>query len=90
MSSIVSPSLFPKKKITFLIKLDENYNCVFKLMSSTKITLSEFIENMCYFYFQMQVCTYVIMCDSNENYFGQCFWIKFPTEATFTLYVYVL
>ena len=90
MSSIVSPHLFPKNKMTFLIKLDENYYCVLKLMSSTKISLSEFIENMCYFYFQMQACTYVIMCDSNKNYFGQCFPIKFPTEATFTLYVYVL
>ena len=89
MSSIVSPPLFPKKKITFLIKLDENYNCVFKLMSSTKITSSEFIENMCYFYFQMQVCTHVVMCGSNENYFGQCFPIKFPNVAAITLYVYV-
>ena len=76
--------------MTFLIKLDENCNCVFKILTSTKITSSEFIENMCYFYFQMQVWTHVVMCDLNENYFGQCFPIKFPNVAAFTLYVYVL
>ena len=59
-------------------------------MSSTKITSSEFIENICYFHFQMQVCTHVVMCGSNENYFGQCFLIKFPNVATFTLNMYVL
>ena len=75
--------------MTFPIKLDEYYDCVFKIMSSTKITSSEFMENMCYFHFQMQVCTHVVMCGSNENYFGQCFPIKFPNVATFTLYVYV-
>ena len=75
--------------MTFLIKFDENYNCVFKIMSSTKITSSEFTENMCYFHFQMEVCTHGVMCGSNENYFGQCFSIKFPNVATFTLYVYV-
>ena len=58
-------------------------------MLSNKITSSEFIENMCYFHFQMQVCTHVVMCGSNENYFGQCFLIKFPNVAAFTLYVYV-
>ena len=58
-------------------------------MSSTKITSSEFIENMCYFHFQMQVCTPIVMCGSNENHFGQCFPIKFPNVAAFTLYVYV-
>ena len=67
-----------KEKMTFLMKLDENYDCVLKIMLSTKITSSEFIENMCYFHFQMQVCTHVVMCGSNENYFGQCFLIKFP------------
>ena len=75
--------------MTFLIKLDENDNCVFKIMSSTKITSNEFIENMCYFHFQMQLCTHVVMCGSNENYFGLCFPIKFPNVATFTLYMYV-
>ena len=83
------PPLLQKKKMTFSIKLDENYNCVFKIMSSTKITSSEFIENICYFHFQMQVCTHVVMCGSNENYSGQCFSIKFPNVAAFTLYVYV-
>ena len=58
-------------------------------MSNTKITSSEFIENMCYFHFQMQVCTLIVMCGSNEIYFGQCFPIKFPNVATFTLYMYV-
>ena len=67
------------------MKLDENYDCMFKIMSSTKITSSEFMENMCYFHFQMQVCTHVVMCGSDENYFGQCFLIKFPNVATFTL-----
>ena len=90
MSSKVSTPLFQKKKMTFSIKLDENYDCVFKIMSSTKITSSEFIENICYFHFQMQVCKHVVMCGSNENYSGQCFPIKFPNVATFTLYVYVL
>ena len=42
-----------KEKKPFLIKSYEYYDCVFKIMLSTKITLSEFIENMCYFYFQM-------------------------------------
>ena len=72
------------------MKSDKNYDCVFKIMSSTKITSSEFIENMCYFCFQMQVCTHVVMCGSNENYFGQCFQIKCPNVAAFTFYVYVL
>ena len=45
--------------------------CVFKIMFKI-ITSSEFIENMCYFHFQMQVCAHVVMCGSNENYFGQC------------------
>ena len=58
-------------------------------MSSTKITSSEFIENMCYFHFQMQVCTHVVMCGSNENHFGHCFPIKFPNVAAFTLCMYV-
>ena len=75
--------------MTFLIKLDEYYDCVFKIMSSTKITSSEFIENICYFHFQMQVCTHVVMCGSNKNYFGQCFLKKIPNVAAFTLYVYV-
>ena len=79
-----------KEKMTFSIKSDKNYDCVFKIMSSTKITSSEFIENMCYFHFQIQVCTHVVMCGSNENYFGQCFPIKFSNVATFTLYMYVL
>ena len=68
------------------MKLDQNYDCVFKIMSSTKITSSEFMENMCYFHFQINVCTHVVMCGSDENYFGQCFPIKFPNVATFTLY----
>ena len=85
----MSPPFFQKKKMTFLIKPDENYDCVFKIMLSTKITSSEFIENMCYFHFQMQVCTHVLMCGSNENYFGQCFPIKFPNVAAFTLYMCV-
>ena len=68
------------------MKLGENYDCVFKIMSSTKITSNEFMEKMCYFHFQMQVCTRVVMCGSDENYFGQCFLIKFPSVATFTLY----
>ena len=71
MSSVLSPCLFQNKKMTFLMKSGENYDCVFKIMSSTKITSSEFIENMCYFHFQMQLCTYVVMCGSDENYFGQ-------------------
>ena len=74
----------------FSIKLDENCDCVFKIMLSTKSTSSQFLENMCNFHFQMQLCTHVVMCGSNENYFGQCFPIKFPNVATFTLYVYVL
>ena len=41
---------------------------------------------MCYFHFQMQLCTCVVMCGSDENYFGQCFPITFPSVATFTLY----
>ena len=76
--------------MTFLFKLDEYHDCVFKIMLSTKTTSSEFIENMYYFHFQMQVCTHVVMCGSNENYFGQCFPIKFPSVATSILYVYVL
>ena len=76
--------------MTFSFKLDENNDCVFKRMLSTKITSSELIENMCYFHFQMQVCTHVVMCGSNENHFGQCFPIKFPNVTTFTLYVCVL
>ena len=76
--------------MTFSIKLDENYDCVFKIMLSTKITSSEFLENMCNFHFHLQVCTDVIMCGSNENYFGQCYPIKFLNVATFTPYVYVL
>ena len=71
MSSVVSPCLFQNKKNTFLMKLGENYDCVFKIMSNTKITSSEFMENMSYFHFQMQVCTCVVMCGSDENYFGQ-------------------
>ena len=56
-------------------------------MSSTKITSSEYMENMCYFHFQMQVCTCVVMCGSDENYFWQCFIIKFTNVAIFTLYM---
>ena len=89
MSSVVLPCLFQKKKMTFLIKLDEDCDCVFKIMSSTKITSSEFMENMCYFHFQVQVCTHVEKCGSNKKYFGQCFPIKFPNVATFTLYMYI-
>ena len=63
------------------MKLDQNYNCVFKIMLSTKITLSEFMGNMCYFHFQMDI----VMCGSDENYFRQCFPITFPSVATFTL-----
>ena len=51
------------------MKLDQNYDCVFKIMSSTKITSSKFM--MCYFHFQMQLCTCVVMYGSDENYFGQ-------------------
>ena len=69
------------------MKLGENYDCVFKIMSSTKITSSEFMEKMFNFHFQMQVCTCVVMRGSDENYFGQCFPIKFPNFATFTLYM---
>ena len=58
-------------------------------MLSNEVTSSEFIENMCYFHFQMQVCTHVVMCGSNENYFGQCLLIKFSNVITFTFYVYV-
>ena len=61
--------------------------CVFKIMSSTKITSSEFIENVFFLNFQMQVCAHVVMCGSDENYLGQCFPIKFPNLATFTLYM---
>ena len=75
--------------MTFLFKLDENCDCVFKIMTSTKITSSEYLGNMCNFHFQMQVCTHVVMCGSNENYFGQCFLIKFPNVPAFRLYVYV-
>ena len=32
-----------KQKITFSLKLDQNYDCVFKIMLSTKITSSEFM-----------------------------------------------
>ena len=53
------------------MKLGENYEYVFKIMSSTKITSSEFMEKMSYFHFQMQLCTCVVMCGSDENYFGQ-------------------
>ena len=45
------------------------------------------MENMCYFHFQMDVCTHIAMCCSHENYFGQCSPIKFPNFATFTLYM---
>ena len=45
------------------------------------------MENMCYFHFQMDECTHVVMCGSDENYFGQCFPIKFSNVATFTLYM---
>ena len=72
------------------MKLDDNYDCVFKIMLSTKITSSEFMGNMCYFHFQMQVCTHVVMCGSDENYIGQCFSTKFPNVATFTFYVCIL
>ena len=89
MSSKVSTPLFLKIKMTFSIKLDENYNCVFKIMLSNKTTWSEFIENMSYFHFQMQVCTHVVMCGSNENYFEQCLLIKFLNVITFIFYVYV-
>ena len=77
--------------MTSLFKLDENCDCVFTIMLSTKITSSEFLENMCNFHFQIQVFTHVVMCGSNENYFGQCFPIKFPNVAAFILdfYVYV-
>ena len=64
--------------MTFSIKLDEYYDCVLKIVLSTKITSSEFIENMCHFHFQMQACAHVVICGSNENYFGQCFPLKFP------------
>ena len=75
--------------MTFSMKLDKNYDCVFKIMSSTKIISSEFMEIMCYFNFQMEVCTHVVMCGSDENYFGQCFLIKFPQCGHFyTLHVY--
>ena len=87
MSSVVSPCLFQNKKMKFSMKLNENYDCVFKILLSTKITSSEFMENMCYFHFQMQVCTHVVICGSDENYFGQCFSIKFPNVTTFTLYI---
>ena len=46
-------------------------------MTSTKITSSEFIENMCYYHFQMEVYTHGVMCGSNENYIGQSVQIKF-------------
>ena len=52
------------------MKLDENYDCVFKIMSSTKITSSEFMKNMRYFHFQVQVCTHVVMCSSDETTLG--------------------
>ena len=54
-------------------------------MLSTKITSSEFMENMCYFHFQMQVCTCVVMCGSYENYFWQCFLIKLPDKVIFLI-----
>ena len=69
------------------MKIDQNYDCVFKIMSRTKITSSEYMGKMSYFHFLMQVCTCVVMCGSDENYFGQCFPIKFPNVATFTLYM---
>ena len=65
------------------MKLDQNYDCVFKIMLSTKI-------NMCYFHFQTQSCLHIVMCGSDENYFGQCFPIKFPSVATFTLNTCIL
>ena len=65
----------------------ENYDCVFKIMLSTKITSIEFMEKMSYFHLQMDVYTHVVMCGSDENYFGQCFPIKFSNVATFTLYM---
>ena len=43
------------------MKLDQNYDCVFKIMSSTKITSSEFLKNKCYFHFPIDVCTHVVM-----------------------------
>ena len=46
MSSVVDHVCF-EKKMTFSMKLDQNYDCVFKIMLSTKITLSEFMKNMC-------------------------------------------
>ena len=59
MSSVVSPCLFQKQKKPFSLKLDQNYDCVFKIMLSTKITSSEVMQNMCYFHFQMDLCTHV-------------------------------
>ena len=52
------------------MKLDKNYNCVFKIMLSTKITSSEYMLNMFYFHFQMQSCPHIVMCGSDENYLG--------------------
>ena len=43
MSLVVLAFLFQNKKITFLMKLDQNYNCVFKIMLSTKLTIGEYM-----------------------------------------------
>ena len=53
------------------MKLNKNYDCVFKTLSSMILkSLQVSSWKMCYFHFQMQVCTNVVMCGSNENYFG--------------------
>ena len=70
------------------MNFDKNYDCVFKIMSSTKITSSEFIENMCYFHFQMQVCTHVVMFGSNETILGNVPHKISKCDHFYTLHVY--
>ena len=63
--------------MTFWIKLDEIYDCVFEIFSSTKIISSPFTEKICSVHFQMQLCTHVVISGSRESYSGQCLLVKF-------------
>ena len=73
----VTTFISKEKEMTFWIKLDEIYNCVFEIFSSTKIISSQFTEKTYSVHFQMQVCTHVVISASHENYFGQCLPLKF-------------
>ena len=67
--------------MTFWIKLDEIYDCMFEIFSSTKIISSQFTEKICSVYFQRQVCTYVVISGSHENYFGQYLLVRYQMQS---------